>query len=110
MSCCSIDNKPIKIVEILEDESLFIEKLWYETEGLKTLIAQFTSDSPFKPDEQRYSLLIKEYIEKYCEYNIIWNILISKYAEEYSKKEYSILVNFNKCQLEISSEKECCCK
>ena len=62
-----------KIIYIPNEYMLEIERTFYEYEGLKTLVLQFTSDSPFTPDQQRLDLLIKKYLESYIEYNLIFN-------------------------------------
>lgn len=107
-SCsCNIDKEIIIKIPILEDEGLMIERLWYEVEGLKNLLTQFTSDSPFKPDENRYDKLLNYYIEKFCEYSICWNYINDKYAKEYLGSKYSILINFTTVELEVSLNTDC---
>lgn len=66
-----IDGK--KIVYVSNEFMMEIERTFYEYEGLKTLVLQFTSDSPFKPDQERLNILTKQYLESYIEYNLIFN-------------------------------------
>lgn len=72
-----LDGK--KIVYIPNEHMLEIERTYYEYEGLKTLISQFTSDSPFKPDQDRLDILTKQFLESYIEYNLIFNQIVRSY-------------------------------
>ena len=56
-----------KIVYVPNEQMLDLERSFYEYEGLKTLVTQFASDTPFKPDMERFNLLIEEYLKSYME-------------------------------------------
>jgi hypothetical protein len=71
-----------KIVYIPNEEMLDLERSFYEYEGLKTLVTQFASDTPFKPDMERFNLLIEEYLRSYMEYNITFNQIVRTFLEK----------------------------
>ena len=61
---------------------LDLERSFYEYEGLKSLVTQFASDSPFKPDNERFNTLVEEYIRSYMEYNLIFNDIVRAYLKK----------------------------
>lgn len=71
-----------KIVYIPNNEMLDLERSFYEYEGLKSLVTQFASDSPFKPDDARFNSLVEEYIRSYMEYNLIFNDIVRAYLKK----------------------------
>lgn len=71
-----------KIVFIPNDEMLNLERSFYEYEGLKSLVTQFASDSPFKPDKERFNSLVEEYIRAYMEYNLIFNDIVRNFLDK----------------------------
>lgn len=71
-----------KIVYIPNDDMLNLERSFYEYEGLKSLVTQFASDSPFKPDKERFNSLVEEYIKSYMEYNLIFNDVVRTFLEK----------------------------
>jgi hypothetical protein len=82
-----LTEKNQKIYYVPHEVMMELERSWYENEGLRTLLAQFASDSPFKPDNEKFEILINKYIKSYMEYNIIFSTLASVYvsAEDSSK-------------------------
>lgn len=76
---CNINQSDIRIVPVKVDEKLLdmLEKYYYEYNGLLNAVAQFGSDTPFKPDIERYKLLINEYLEVFVSYNIVYNLVYS---------------------------------
>lgn len=93
-----LDGK--KIVYIPNEYMLEIERAYYEYEGLKTLVLQFTSDSPFKPDQERLNTLTKQYLESYIEYNIIFNQIVSLHLSKEDQLK-NITANFQLSALVI---------
>jgi hypothetical protein len=71
-----------KIVYVPNEQMLDLERSFYEYEGLKTLVTQFASDTPFKPDIERFNLLIEEYLKSYMEYNITFNQIVRIFLEK----------------------------
>ena len=71
-----------KIVYIPNSDMLDLERSFYEYEGLKSLVTQFASDSPFKPDDARFNSLVEEYIRAYMEYNLIFNSIVREYLSK----------------------------
>jgi hypothetical protein len=71
-----------KIVYIPNEQMLDLERSFYEYEGLKTLVTQFASDTPFKPDMERFNILIEEYLKSYMEYNITFNQIVRTFLEK----------------------------
>lgn len=71
-----------KIIFIPNDEMLNLERSFYEYEGLKSLVTQFASDSPFKPDNERFNSLVEEYIRAYMEYNLIFNDVVRNFLDK----------------------------
>lgn len=71
-----------KVVYIPNSDMLDLERSFYEYEGLKSLVTQFTSDSPFKPDDARFNGLVEEYIRAYMEYNLIFNSIVREYLSK----------------------------
>ena len=61
---------------------LDLERVFYEYEGFRTLVTQFASDSPFKPDKERFDQLVVDYITSYMEYNIIFNETVRLFLEK----------------------------
>ena len=71
-----------KIVYIPTEYMLDLERVFYEYEGFRTLVTQFASDSPFKPDKERFDSLINDYMVSYIEYNIIFNEVVRLFLEK----------------------------
>ena len=68
-----------KIIYVPNEYMLELERVWYEYQGLLTLLAQYGSDTPFKPDKERYEFLLDKYMLSYYEYNLTYNVLVSRY-------------------------------
>lgn len=68
-----------KIVHVPNEYMLNLERTWYEYEGLKTLLLQFTSDSPFKPDTERFDAILTKYLEAFMEYNMTFNLIVANF-------------------------------
>ena len=96
--------KEVGRIKIIETETLEIERTWYEYNAMLTLVSQFGSDSGFKPDKERYELLLNKYIDTFMEYNIIFNSIINKYLPEGIGQLFS-QVDFNVNEI-ILLEKE----
>ena len=79
-----------KLILVPHDEMFVLERAWYEYNGLLTLIAQYGSESIFKPDIDRFNVILNKYLESYVEYNKILSKLISKYVDA---KDFSHNVN-----------------
>ena len=72
----------------------YIERLNFELNGLKSLTAQFMSDSPFKADLERFVMVKNEYLEKFKEYNLAQQLLIKTYAPDCAGRGYMHEFNF----------------
>lgn len=66
------------------EDMLELERLFYEYEGLRILVTQFTSDSEFKPDHDRFIEVLRYYLEAYMEYNMLYMNLLHKYVGDNS--------------------------
>lgn len=51
----------LRSIKLSESEMAYIERLNFELNGLKSLTAQFMSDSPFKADLERFVMVKNEY-------------------------------------------------
>ena len=87
-----MSSKILKKIKLDEELCNMIQKNWFELNGLKELAVQFTSDSPWKPDKERYDQLINEYLEAYVKYNLLFQeaIRVSNIEDIYYDKEKSI--------------------
>lgn len=96
--CC--EDGVQKIVYPLQyEDSLVVQRVLYEKDGLLALCTQFTSTSPFKPDQERYDQILDKYIKSFAEYNLVFQVLMEKYvskedAELISGKMYELKVDF----------------
>lgn len=95
-----VDYIPIE-VNILN----LIQRYWYELTGLTDLIVQFTSDTDMKPDENRYKLLLGEYMEAYTLYNLLYDQIVNEVATKYNEmitlNKYTTMIDFVKQSLVI---------
>jgi hypothetical protein len=66
-------------IDMTEDEALMLEKLLYEHNGLKILVAQFGSDTEWKPDGENYKILLDECVQKSVELEMTKRFLLEKY-------------------------------
>lgn len=71
-----------EIVYVENGYMIELERLNYEYQGYRSLVTQFTSETPFKPDQERYDQLLEKYIISYMEYNVIFNHIIHKFVPE----------------------------
>ena len=75
-----------------EEDSNYLEKHFYEMNGLLIVVSQYGSDSKWKPDVERFNLVLDKYLNKYAEVEIIKNHLIQKYGIDNSV--YKVDFNF----------------
>lgn len=71
-----------EIVYVENTYMIDLERANYEYQGYRSLLTQFMSDTPFKPDEEKFNQILEEYIKSYMEYNIIFNHLIYLFVPE----------------------------
>lgn len=69
----------IKFVPVKKEDAIKLERLWYEYQGYQLLVTQFASDSPLKPDESRFRLILDHFTESFMEYNLLYNNLLREY-------------------------------
>jgi hypothetical protein len=107
-------NKTDIVAEIQVDDGMLrlIEKYWYELGGLTELITQFTSDSEFKPDIDRYNIVLSEYMESYIMYNVLYDQMLHEYAPEYkvniAAAIYTTMIDFTRDSLVIINNNSSC--
>lgn len=80
----------IETILIEQEEAFLLERYFFEYNGLKSIIEQFTLKSDFNLSEEKYMKLIDKYIEAYASYNLAWNHLRIKYLKNYADEEASI--------------------
>lgn len=82
-SCCGLQQSTegTKIIKYdVSNYGLLLDKLQrslYEYSSLLNILTQFTSDSPFKPDMERYTVLLNEYIDIFITYNLYFQHFIT---------------------------------
>lgn len=96
--CCEDGVQKI-VYPLANEDSLVVQRVLYEKDGLLALCTQFTSTSPFKPDQERYDQILDKYIKSFAEYNLVFQVLMEKYMPEedthiISGKQYEIKVDF----------------
>lgn len=106
-SCsCSAPKDADIIIDITEEETLFLQRLIYERDGLKLLVTQFTSDSPFKPDKENYDKVLKQYVEAFVRYSLGFQAVVETYKEQFKDKikgkNYETIINFATKELLIT--------
>lgn len=93
-SCSTdIDSKTLTY-EVMEDDyelSDELERCYYEYNGLLQLVTQFTSTSPFKPDEERYNAVLNEYIERFIRYNLLFDEIVQMAVEDLNIDRLNVL-------------------
>lgn len=97
-----------KRIYINEDEIFFVEKYWFELQGLKDLVVQFISNSELTVNNDKFEKILKEYLEAYIAFNIAYNKIISKYVEDYEKK--NVFIDFEKLCIIIENDSCKTCK
>lgn len=86
----------LKRISITEEESLYLERLWYEFQGYLTLITQFTSDGPYVPGLLRFEKVLDSYLEAFAAYNMAWQALAGKHIPEYMHDDnHKMYVDFS---------------
>lgn len=77
MSCQTCNNEVTKnnTVEFDLDMDLIqtVEREYFIWNGLVQIIAQFTSDTKWKPDSERYESLLNEYMESFIKYSLLFD-------------------------------------
>lgn len=103
---CSAPKDADIIIDITEEETLFLQRLIFEKDGLKLLVTQFTSESPYKPDEETYDKVLKQYIESFVKYNIGFQAVVETYIDQIRDKikgkSYQTVINFATKELLIT--------
>lgn len=90
-ACSRSEFGTIEKVKITEEETLLLERSYFEYQGFLILISQFASDGPFVPNEERFEKILHLYMNAFMEYNIIFDRICNKYlTEEQLKKTYRI--------------------
>ena len=70
----------LKVIQITDKQMAYLEKAFYELNGLQVLVNQFTGDSDFKVDTEMYRTLLDRYNDKYVEVEIIKNAMIKEFV------------------------------
>lgn len=68
-----------KRVKMQEQESLYIERIYYELLGITSLLKTMLTSGHVEINEKLFEKAMSEYIDKYVEYNICFTILSNKY-------------------------------
>lgn len=94
---CEIDKTITYTMDI--EDTMVVQKVLYERDGMLALVTQFSSDSPFKPDKERFEEILEQYIRISVQYNLTFQRLMSIYItpedrELISGKQYEIKVDF----------------
>lgn len=90
-----ITNEYTKFVKGDSEILNMLEKIYFEYQGLLTLLTQFSSTSPFKPDDKRFDSLLENYLLTFVEYNILFNKILYMYFTNEEIKTRNIVVDFN---------------
>lgn len=77
----------IETIAIEQEEAFLLERYFFEYNGLRSIIEQFTLESDFKLSEEKYMKLIDKYIEAFASYNLAWNHMRIKYLKKYKDEE-----------------------
>lgn len=88
----------MQLVPVSSEEGYYLERTWDELQALKTLIIEFTCESDFVPNAERYEQMMTYYVEAYAAYHIAWQYLLNKYGlQESDIKQF----NFTSQSFEI---------
>lgn len=92
---CSTEQKTKMITYEIKEENFHIaeqlERYYYEFSGLSQLLTQFTSTSPFKPDETRYNAILNEYMERFIQYNLLLDEIVQMAVEDLNISRLNIV-------------------
>lgn len=80
----------LDIIPIEKEETILCERYYYEYEGTKILINQFTNINEFPVDNEKYRILLAEYIEAYAAYMMYMRFLRNKYLKPEHKSDTNI--------------------
>lgn len=69
--------KEIARVKVDHNSMLYLEKLSYETDGLKVLF------SALSPVGETYSRLLEDYKKRYCEMKVALNMIVEENCQDY---------------------------
>lgn len=77
MSCqtCNSNVTEDNTIEFDLDMNLIqsVEREYFIWNGLVQIIAQFTSDTKWKPDTERYESLLNEYMTSFIKYSVLFD-------------------------------------
>lgn len=93
-----MNNERIEI-PIEESEEFEIERYLFISNGYLQLLKQFTTDTEFNIDNERYDSLLNEYMESFIKYSILFDKIKNKYITENNidiLKYNNSLINFEK--------------
>lgn len=95
-------------VRINEEESLYLQRLYYEYNGLLNLANQFTSNTALKPDDARYRGVIHDYLVAYAEFNMALREMGAKCAaqEGLTLFDHNINVDFAFDEIVFTNKEE----
>lgn len=68
------------IIPVPNEIMMELERVYFEYNGLLTLVSQYGSDTPFKPDFDRFEFLLDKYMEAYTIYNITFTEISRNYV------------------------------
>lgn len=109
-SCCSTDiTKKTITFEVGDAIANEIERCYYEFNGLLQVLTQFTSTSPYKPDETRYSALLSEYMTRYIQYNLLFEEITQEALRSLNISSTEVLdrtINFYEKTLYLNLKEE----
>lgn len=114
MSACACNNEDITIIErvsVNPEHMLVLERAWTEYNALLALATQFTSDSPFKPDMERFDKVLNEFVKAFINYQITWNLVTAQCTTKYLLSGYMMMADFNTSEIIVytkeNNEGEC---
>ena len=70
----------MKIIPVIQEDMILLEKAFYELSGLKGLVNQCTGQSEFKVSGDEYKVLLEDYLDKFKEVEVLKTELIKKYV------------------------------
>lgn len=84
-TCSSNENAKTVTYEVQQEDVYIAEELeraYYEYNGLLQLLTQFTSTSPYKPDDERYNAILNEYLNRFITYNLLFEQILKMAVED----------------------------
>lgn len=92
-----------KRITITEEQSLYIERLYFEFIGMQSLVTTMCGTQYVDIKEDIFKKVLEEYIQKSTIYNIAWSYLLKEYLykveDEKNVIENSIKLDFDTAEI-----------